>query len=1134
MNHRSLLKKMFFVKGKRISASFAVFFLVFTSTVYAQVSNPQTDKINVPSGSLSVENLIQLISKNGKYIFVYNNNEIDVDQRAGVTAGEKTVASALKDAFEKKNIVVEHQSGYIILTPKAQFENQANNIRQVTGTVLDEKGEAVIGASVVLTGTNRGTVTDLNGNFKLDIISGLRLLDVSYIGMKKKTLRVDPENKKQVITLEDDLVKMDEVVVIGYGQQAKRDITGAITSISSEDIENNVSGNINTALQGKIPGMEIVSNSGEPGSGATISIRGASSLSGGSEPLYIIDGVPIESGNITSIDGDATFSPIAGLNPTDIESVEVLKDASSAAIYGSRAANGVILITTKGGNKLEIVKPTITLSHTSSLVQVSRHLDVMTSDEFRTAFVEARTNNGQSATALWLSNPYHPYYLRTTDWQSIIMRDTYQTKNDLNIRGSNENFSYSVNLGYRDVKPVLVGTDYNQYNARANFTYKITDKIKAGTNISFSKIDYKRVLSGSGNYTSALRAALFTNPFYAPYDLGTGELVNWLGDRAQRNPLALALKVPIQFNREWIILSQYVNWTIFKGLDLRSTVSTDMSFIEQSSYTPRDFDSNTTADARRDIGRFSKDENKSFLNENILTYNKKIKEHGINAVLGHSVSYNYRYGVTLDGQDYIDEFIRPIQNAAQTTNITENLAERAMISYFGRLNYNYSSRYLGSFTMRRDGSSRFGSGNRYGYFPSASLGWRFSDEKFMNFSKKVLTDGKLRLSYGQTGNQDIGNYTWRGQHASGTRRYNGNVAIVHEALSNYDLGWENTTQYNAGIDLTFFDGRLTANIDAYLKESDNLLYNFPLPDYTGFSSVATNFGSIENKGLEFLINSVNLKGKFNWNSSFNLSLNRNEITSLPYNEDIVVGSYSLARVGEPIGVFYAFKSLGVYARSSDNVWTSPDGTITRPVLKGSINGEPFKGGDMIWKDIDNNGIIDDNDREIIGSPHPLFIGGFGNTFSYKNFSLNIFFNFSYGGKVMNDLRRNRNKMLTTNSLGQDVRARWRKEGDVTNFPMLRYGDKMENFRESDFNLEDASYTRLKDVTLSYRIPSKNLKKSFIKGFNVYITGSNLLTWSNYTGYDPEVNTSTNPFVRGVDNGSFPKNRSYNLGIDLTL
>jgi TonB-linked SusC/RagA family outer membrane protein len=1107
--------------------------LSISATALGQITNPQSDKVSVKSRSMNIKDMITLIESKGTYKVVVNSDEIDVDQKVKAEIGEKTISNLLKEAFDGSKIVAEHQNGYIILTPKSAFEGAATAIKQVSGKVLDEKGEPIIGATVMSTGTKRGTVSDVNGNFKLEITPGTKLIDISYIGMKKNTVRIDPKNEKMTVVLAENFVKIDEVVVIGYGKQAKRDITGSISSISAKDIENNAGGNLNTALQGKIPGMDIVSNSGEPGAGATISIRGASSLSGGSEPLYIIDGVPIDSENITSINGDATFSPIAGLNPADIESVEVLKDASSAAIYGSRAANGVILITTKGGNKLDEVKPTITLSHTSSLVQISRHLDVMTSDEFRSAYSEALINDGRVPSALWITNPFHPDYLRTTDWQSVILRDTYQTKNDLSIRGSNKNFSYGVALGYRDVKPIIVGTDYNQYNGRANFTYKITDKFKAGTNISYSKIDYKRVLSGSGSSTSVIRAALFTMPFFSPYDL-EGNVPNWTGTRDMRNPLALALRAPIQFNRDWIVLSQYVEWSILKNLDLRSTVSTDISDIKQSTYTPRDFDSNTNVDARRDIGKYSKDESRRFQNENILTYDLKLKDHSINAVLGHSVSYNSIYRLTLDGMDYIDEYIRPIQNAGQTTSITESLSESAMISYFGRVNYNYKSRYLGSFTLRRDASSRFGPDKRHGYFPSASLGWRFSDEKIMAFAKNALTDGKIRLSYGNTGNQSIGNYTWRGQYSAGSRRYNGNVAVVQDGLANSTLGWENTTQYNAGIDLIFFDGRLSLTADAYLKESDDLLYNFPLPDYSGFNSIATNFGSIENKGLEFLVNSVNLDGAFKWNSSFNISFNRNKITALPYNEDIIVGTYSVARVGEPMAIFYTHKALGVYSKTSDNMWTSPDGTITRPVLKGSINGEAFKGGDMIWDDIDNNGIIDDNDRQIVGSPHPLFIGGIGNTFSYKNFSLNVFVQFSYGAQVMNDLRRERNRVALTNSLGQDVRARWQKEGDVTDFPMLRYSDRMENFRPSDFSLEDASYTRLKDVTLSYRIPSKILKKSFIKGFNIYVSGSNLLTWSNYSGYDPEANSSTDSFVRGVDNGSFPKNRSYNLGVDITF
>ena len=1097
-------------------------------------ADPGSVRVAVSGRSHTVASLIEQIENKSSFTFVFDRQKVDLSRKVDVTAGEQSVAGLLKAAFGGSDIVVETQGDYILLTPKAMFPATPKTLKQISGRVVNDNGEPIIGVTVVLSGTSRGTTTDAQGAFTLALSPGAKLLDVSYVGMKRKLVRVDPNGGKMTIPMQEDFTKMEEVVVIGYGQQQKRDITGAITSISAEDIENNVGGNINTALQGKIPGMSIISNSGEPGAGMTISIRGAASMSGGSEPLYIVDGVPLESENISSIEGDASFSPIAGINPSDIESIEVLKDAASAAIYGSRAANGVVIITTKGGNKLQPSKPVVSVSHTSSLVSVSRHLDVMNSEQFRTAYVEARANNGQETTNAWVTNPMHPYYMQTTDWQDVIFRTAYQTKNDFNVRGSTNNFSYSVSLGYKDVKPVLEGTSYQQYNARANFTYRITKHISAGTKASFSSIDYDRILTDNGNYYSALRAALFTNPCFSPYDPITGEMVDWLGQRESRNPLALAKKFPINFKRKQIILNQYVNFSIIKGLDFKISVSGDFSNYKQKSFLSKDFDSNQTVAARKDTGKYLQSEANNFLNENTLTYTKKFRGHTLSAVLGQSLQINHGESIYLNGENYVDASITEIQNASKFTKISRDIAERSMLSFFGRINYNYKSRYLASFTLRRDGSSRFGPDRRFGNFPSASVGWRFSDEKFMKFAKPVLDDAKLRASIGTTGNQNIGNYTWMGQYSSNSKKYNGNVAIIQDALPNNRLGWETTTQYNVGLDLSFFNGRLTVTADAYIKKSKDLLFSFPLSSYTGFGSVSSNFGSIENRGLEFLVNSVNFTGKFKWQTTFNISFNRNKITELPYGRDVIVGSYSLARVGQPAGVFYAHKTLGVYSRTEDNVWTDPVTGATRPVLKGSAEGTAFKGGDMIWDDVDGNGIIDDNDRQIIGSPHPKFIGGFGNTFSYKNFTLNVFLQFTYGNKIMNDLRRVRNQMTLTNNLGTDALRRWRKEGDVTDFPMIRYGDIMENFRASNFHMEDGSFVRLKDITLSYKVPAKALKKCFIKGLTVYVSGTNLLTWSKYSGYDPEVNSGLNPFILGIDKGAFPKSRSYNFGVDLTF
>lgn len=1001
----------------------------------------------------------------------------------------------------------------------------AQEIKSISGTVVNESGEPLPNATLIIRADGTSAITDQKGAFQFNKVRAGYVIIITMVGYLQKAVTITSENN-YLIQMMDNNQTLEDIIVIGYGTARKRDLTAAITSISAEDMESNPGATINSALQGRVPGMQIVTTSGEPGAGVNVKIRGASSINGGSEPLYIVDGVPLESSNISSIDGDATFSPIASLNPNDIESVEVLKDAASGAIYGSRAANGVIIITTKGGSKFGAIKPRITFNHTSSFIANSRKLDVMNGDQFRTAYVEARNNNGQAATQLWVTNPHHPYYNRTTDWQDVIFRTAYQSRNDLSLVGSSETFSYGISVGYRDLKPVVVNTNYKQLNMRGNFSYKLTKRISGGTNVSYTNVDYNRILSSSSNNYSALRAALFTNPVFAPYDPITGELTDWLGQREMRNPLAMAIKIPITFFQNMITLNQYVSAELTKGLTLRTSLYTSFSKVKQSSFQSKEFDSATP---RRDFGRFDQNETNKFLNENTLNYDKRVNKHRFVMVIGQALESNLSERVTLSGQDYIDSKITPIQSAAKFTQISRVESEWNMLSFFGRLNYNYASRYLASFTVRSDGSSRFGKDKRFGYFPSASVGWRFSDETFMGFTEGLLTDGKVRASVGVTGNQSISNYAWQGGYSPSSSRYDGNVIINHVSLMNSNLGWETTIQYNLGVDLVFFKKRMNLTADAYIKKSKDLLFDFPLNYYTGFTSVATNFGSIENKGLEFLLETVNLDKKVKWETGINLTINRNKITELPNGDDILIDNYSLGRIGEPIGIFYAHKALGVFERDESNVYQNPDEPVGQ-YRKGASTGEIFKGGDMIWQDVDNNGIIDDNDRLIIGDPNPKFIAGLNNKISYKAFSLNAMFYCSYGNMVMNELRRRRNQMTFTGNLGQDALNRWKQQGDVTNFPMLRYGDAMENFRPSTFNLEDGSFVRLKEVVLGYQVPAHLLKGSFITSANAYISGTNLLTWSTYSGYDPEVNSSTNPFVQGVDNGSFPKSRSINLGV----
>lgn len=1114
-------------------AGLIIMLLLWALSVPAQQA--RQEKVNVRNQKMPLLEFIDFMEKNSRLTFIYDSQEVEIDAVLNLDTGEQNAEQVIKTAFEGTQTVATWAGDNVVLTPKWREKSYVElGGKRLTGKVTDIDGEPLVGASLIICGSTRGVITDEKGAFSLILIPGTKLVDVSFLGFRTKKFIINPQALNVEISLEQDSNALDELVVIGYGTQTKRDITGAITSVSAKDIDRNVGGSIETSLQGRIPGLNIVQNSGEPGTGSTITLRGAASINGSSEPLYIVDGVPLSTESISSIAGDgASFNPLAGINPSDIESIEVLKDAASAAIYGSRAANGVIIITTKGGNDLVVQKPTIRLSHNSSLSVVSRHIDVMDSHQFRDAYIDARTNAGLSVDRPWVTNPTHPYYANSTDWQAIMYRPAYQTKNDISISGGTKGFSYGVSLGYRDSQPIIIGTSHKQYSVRTNFYYKITNWLSAGTKIFYSRTDYDRVMTGQSNMSSAIRGIVSAPPVFAPYDYETGELMNSLGSNEFRNPLAIALKYPITFKQEMFTANQFFRFTFGKGFEGRVSLSMEKRDTEQSSYNPKEFDAN-----RVDTSRYSDSELTKYVIENTLSYRKKWGSHSFDALIGQSYQYGRNETINLVGRDYMDNTQLVIQNASIWSTVSQVYGASALLSFFGRVNYNYKSRYLAQFTLRCDGSSRFGLHNRFGVFPSASVGWRFTDERFMLFARNVLTDGKLRASIGVTGNQKIGDYTWQGLYSAHNANYAGDVVVMNTTLANNDLGWERTIQYNIGLDLTFFRGRILFNADAYIKDTDDLLFNAPIPGYTGFTKRSMNFGAIRNKGFEFALNTVNIDSrKFRWDTNFNIGVNRNEITSLADGADVIYstrGIYGLARVGEPVGVFYGWRSLGVYASDSDNVWTDPETGATRPMKKGTLNGDAFKGGDMIWDDINNDGIINDDDRVIIGDPHPDFTGGFGSTFSWNGLSLNIYFTFCYGNDIINSQRRLRNKMGQVMNFGTDALARWKKQGDVTDFPMLCFADPMDNFRPSTFTIEDGTYLRLKDVSLSYSLPKSACKKLKVSELSFTLTGSNLLLWSHYSGYDPEVNTSDTAVITGLDDGAFPKSRTWGIGVNLTF
>jgi TonB-linked SusC/RagA family outer membrane protein len=999
------------------------------------------------------------------------------------------------------------------------FEQQQKDV-VVTGTVTDKNGEALPGVVVNVKNTNISTQTNIDGKYSIKVADENAIIVFSYLGFKNTEKKVGTQSIIDV-QLSENYKDLNEVVVVGYGTQAKSEITGSASSIKAEQIDQFAGGSINTSLQGKIAGLQITSNSGEPGAGANITLRGVSSINGASQPLIIIDGIPVNNDSFESLNDGTTFSPLNDINPSDIASIEVLKDAGTASIYGARASNGVILITTKTGTG---AKPTINLSYNSGLVDIARKIGVLNAAQFRNANYDAAFNaTGLPPTRAPLYDSLHPYYRNSYNYQDIMYRETFQQKLDLSVSGTSKekNVNYFISAGYRDLAPIVIETQYKQVFGNAKVNYNISKFIKGSTNFNLSNFNYNR------QDNSIIFRYLGSFPVYSPYDPITGNLIP-LFESSRPNPLAQALYMTNDIKRWRILGKQELTATILKGLDFKTNVSIDFSNTESFFYNPPILSNNLSAQSI--FSDYRPEVRTSLVNENTLTYKWKFKKsHNFNFLLGQSYQIFKSNSTNIRGIGNIDNQITSISGSASISRFSQSTQENVLLSYFTRANYNYKGKYLLSFLMRRDGSSRFGTANQNSYFPSVSGGWRFSEEKW---SKKLnwLYDGKIRASYGVTGNQNIDNYASKGS-LSRAGSYLGDVSIAADGLANADLRWETTKQFDVGTDLSFFKGRLNVTADYYTKNSSDLLFNVQIPTQTGFSSIPFNFGSLSNKGVELSVDGVIIDKVFKWSSTVTFGLNRNKVTSLPGNEDYRPNAFSLARVGEAVGVFYGFKALGVYARDEDNVYIDANGQISQ-YRRGSSTGEIYKGGDVIFEDINKDGIIDINDQQIIGNPTPKAFGGFQNTFSYKSFTLSLFINAVFGNNIFNELnRRIDGNQFDVNYSTKQLR-RWRQEGDETDVPRLVRGDPMRNYSVSSLFVEDGSFIRLQNAALNYNLPSKTIKNVGLSSASIGFNVQNLLAFGSYSGYDPEVSSGNNPLGFGVDNSSFPKTRSYNLSLNI--
>ncbi|AQG79191.1 SusC/RagA family TonB-linked outer membrane protein [Spirosoma montaniterrae] len=988
----------------------------------------------------------------------------------------------------------------------------------LTGRVTTGTGrEALPGVNVSIEGTTTGTTTGADGTYRLNVPSANNTIVFSYIGYATQRVAVNGRSQLDV-TLEEDNKALSEVVVVGYGTKDRRDLTSAVSSVSGKQIENLPVTSPVALLQGRATGVQIVQNTGAPGAtNFTIRVRGTTSINAGNNPLFIVDGIQFEGGT-------------ADINPNDVESMEILKDAAAAAIYGSRAANGVVLITTKRG---KAGKPQINLNYYKGIQQVDRTRlpKLMDSREFIELIQEQRAT-GTGITSLYaFILPDDGIIggngrISNTNWVNEVIRQGSMDNYELSIRGGENKLRFFLSGSYLKQKGNLVYTDFKRYTGKLNLDYQASDKLKLGVSLNATRGITNQAPENEGGI---FQAALFKAPVNPVYAIDGSYFLEDISGIL--NPIAVA-DLETRLNTRTRLMSNFfAEYMILPGLNFKTSWASDIVLNRNDFFQPSNSRRNSFAQGNSNYN----DEN-NWLFEHTLNYINTFGQHRVNALLGFSQLENNFSTTTAAARDYGTNSIETLNAASTPTTATNSRTANGLASLFGRVGYIFASKYYVEASLRRDGSSKFGENNRYALFPAASLGWQVGREDFFKNLSGVVSDLKLRASYGRTGNQGgIGNYTSQGGFATG-QGYVGQNGVAPSLIANPDLKWETTDQFNLGADLSFLKSRVNLSVDLYQKLTSNLLLNVQLPLTSGFGSVLQNVGSTENRGIEFDLNTVNIEREgLRWTTNFNISFNRNRITKLSGGADIINTSgntgfgqaqtFGLLREGESIGAFFGWQANGVYARSTDN---------ERGLRADNATGYLFKGGDMRFVDQNGDNIIDLRDRVVIGNAIPRFTGGMTNTVQYGNFSLDALLQFVGGKQVFNGTRTVTESMFQFANGARIIRNRWRQEGDVTDIPRADHTDPGFNRRSSTRWLEDGSYLRVKTVTLSYNLPQSLLRWAKIDNVRFYATAQNLFTFTPYTGIDPESNSGGSGRVTdlGFDYAAYPQYRTFLFGVNV--
>ncbi|MGV8094585.1 MAG: TonB-dependent receptor [Mangrovibacterium sp.] len=1114
-------------------------------------SYSQNTKLSVELNNSSIEDVLSYIEARTEYSFMYDNKKVDIYRKVSINAKDQTVETILDQLFGDEmnyQIVGKH----IIITPKD--EQSASVVTQqaktISGRVTDSSGAALPGVTIVVKGTTIGTITDVDGKYNLSNVQSNATLTFSFIGMKTQEVPVTGKTAINVVMAEE-AIGIEEVVAVGYGTARKRDVTGAIATVTGESIREYKSGSVLEAMGGKVAGVQITSTDGTPGGGFNIQIRGVGTITGSTNPLYVVDGFQV--------------SDIDYLSNADIENIEILKDASAAAIYGARAANGVVLVTTKSG---KAGQSSINYNGSMTYTTMNKYLDVLSPYEFvklQSEFGEAYQNRYFMPGNDSEGNPYRYQSLedykgvKGVDWQKELFKSTWSQKHDLSVQGGNANTKYSFGFSRYDQEGLFNNSGYKKTTARMRLNQKVSNFLDVDASVFYTNTNKTGIIMSSDQGKFGMLKQLLSSRPTGGLNVTDEELLKAVVDPAEEeivsdgnftqfNPLAESEAVDREYGNEiWqgnLSLSLKILSNLYlvtKGSYQTNTYRTDIFYREDSREAYRE-------GAGKAYGNTTFGKIVRWSNSNYLTYKYSKNKHRLETMLGEEIvgnSNEYLYGQASDfpfenlGSDNLGI-------GAKADQVSTSFADKTLVSYFARVNYNYRERYLLTATLRRDGSSVFSEKNKWGWFPSFSGAWRISEENFMK-SASVISNLKLRAGYGVVGNDNIAsNLSLTLLSAAKYGLGNSLITVLQpKQLANSNLKWEGSATANIGIDLGLFNNRLGLTVDVYKRNSKDLLLAADLGYITGFDSQVRNTGEIQNKGLEITLNSINIENKngLTWQTDFNISFVRNKLIALNSGQTVIYSNSNFssdytgydyyAEVGHSLGSMYGYVFDGVY-QVSDFDLVNDSYVLKEGMTDISAHyGLPVVPGVIKYKNVDGDAdnVITTDDRTKIGNGYPTFFGGLTNTLTYKGIDFSFNLQYSYGNDIFNatklfsSLTREMNRNLMA-----EVADRWTPENPSNKVPSTK--GYIANEVYSKF-IEDGSYLRMKSITLGYTLPKKWTKRYLISKFRVYASAQNLFTITNYSGYDPEVSTRTRTTLTpGVDWSAYPRSQVYSFGVDV--